>query len=275
MDVGQRLEESSWRQGTFLPFPGLRYLDLSVDPPAFVDGQSPFPSVGILASHDCDIVKLEIEEPTVEVLRLDVVPTSEIGRYKHGHERKFVVEEGLRLVSDIRNRATLPKRKLLGLEPLGQLDPSLRHRFRQWLAGRYARSAAEPDLFAAAIRPTKTYLKKVRKSAAEDLRRGASLVRSIRLGRTGTADPMSISVFLVLDQSQAELNQEDYLAAVAFGEGLRQSIRETAEATVHLVGLDEITMSEWIDTLSIDAGTLTYKGEEIEGAEPFDWYVGG
>jgi len=260
-DVGAQLERAGWRQGSFVPFPTATGTGGA--------GRDPlFPTLGVIATHSCDLVKEERLEPDVEVLRLDLADPSEVRDWRRGHPRKFVVDQTQRIVADVTQKATIAKQRLVTVSHFGGLSLENLQRFQQWLAGRYARPSLEKELAKAVAAPALRYFRKAAKSDNLSLRLAERKVESVRFAVVGEGDPLEIDLFVLVQADAA--TDEEHVAVQALIGGLAKALAPGVRINeAYVRPRSSMTIDVWLDSIPLDADALTYAPEgEITGPEP-------
>ena len=253
MDVGGRLLDLGCRQGALIDAPAhLSWLRKGEQ--SWERGDESFPDAKfVVASQDCDIKAPERTEPFVEALVVTrVTDRTKLHQAKKGNSaRRFLLtmDGQAGLVADGWRRALIEKRSLLGVtfSPAPPpVDARSRTRFRDWLAGRYSRSALPQSLVNAVQKPIVRALEK----ADEATRRRFQEIDELLFRASGPASTLVVEFVMLTDG--AELDPEDaaevtgWLDEVIAASGLVAEIRVAfrTPATLSLQDYTELTRLE-------------------------------
>ena len=159
-DVG--LLDRSWRQGSVLQDSDTLSLGLinSLEEKHFA----------IVATHDCDCVAKEEDEPKLElIIGRQIAKEAYDGSLTHAKStRKLhleIAQQGIYIELSSATRTSVEKESLRGLSPSETwfLDVDQRRIFRRWLAARYDR-VSFPDELAKRLKPVANHFKRVTKN---------------------------------------------------------------------------------------------------------------
>ncbi len=272
--VGSRLIAAGWRQGSLFEAPSVRFqfnelespdAELLTRPNAVKERFSKL----VLITQTCDI--RSENEARVEALICKVSANERLILHADGNAiRWFLIDRGTGLVAYAAYRMLIDKRALLYLNPEPWPGNEARFdRFKRWLARRYDRPALPDPLVECFQRPLEITLGRFAEENPELARSLSEAVHEFRVSMPSGEDPPFDLRLLILIRREMSRDQADALEAAI--EGVRRCLDP---ATVNLVGVipatdEEVSIADYYATRPLFLECLTYRGEEVEGAEPF------
>lgn len=269
LPLGERLYAQGWRQGSLFTERSIRFLSNELGTDGNMIGR-PRPTKAkekfILISQECDIVSED--EPYVEALVCRVAKNvSHIGM---NSSRWFVVDPEENLVATAYYRVQIDKTVLGGFSP--ERWPSTDERHQQlvrWLGRRYMRPAISPGLVNAFQNPVVRTLRAVKNAMPQTYDAFNRAVHELRITiPDGDNSPYQLGIMLLLAD---ELSEEEANSVDIVMNAIRADLDSdlVTIASQRRVTRDEISVREYNQTIWLPLDSITYLGDEQEGAESF------
>jgi len=277
--LSRSLLDIGWQQGTLFSAPSAYFTwnDVSSSSPgdALIQQRRKTKSGEkfVLNTQDCDINASEEQEPYVEALLCKTYRNREfLSKIDRNSARWFVIDFDTGLVAESKYRVQFAKQVLRMLTP--ELWPgSSKHleHFIRWLARRYDRPAIPDSIVEGFQRPVEDVLARLDKERRDF---GAIFTRAVHEVRISlpTTDNLPLGLRLVLLVRSGRLSEEDKGAINIFKEAVQDSLNPKIihlDPEVRVLTEEEISLAEYRRTRPLFLEYHTYKGEEIEGAEPY------
>jgi hypothetical protein len=271
------LVERGWQQGALFRAPGISVCQMHINDnntisPCFVVRHSEIQPDDylVVATHTCDLLAPLVDEPVIEALLCRVVSDQGWRATISKSLRYFEVDHEKGLVAYASLRAQLSKKILLQLTPEPWPDTPFRlRRFSTWLGHRFSRPAIPDEVVAGFQRPAGIVLEYFRKKQVDDFLAFMEAVGQIRIGiDERPAPPFDVRVVLLSFLRTLSKSQADAI------ERVMKEIEGKADSTlvrVHphrLLTPDKMSLAEYLDTKPVYFDYLTYRGDEVVGAEP-------
>ncbi len=277
------LEESlfdrGWRQGTLFSAISACFIwnalsDSSADEP--ITQQYRKTRSGekfIVITQDCDISALEQQEPYVEALLCKIYKNREfLSKIGRNSARWFVINFDTGLVAESKYRVQFAKPVLSTLTPEPWPDsPKRLGQFTRWLARRYDRPAIPDAIVKAFQKPVEDVLIRLDMDLPDVGETFTRAVHEVRINTLASTEP-PFSLQLVLLVRSDRLNEKEIGAISLFNETVKNSVDQKIihlNPVVRVLTEEEISMAEYYATRPLFLEYFTYKGDEIEGVEPY------
>ncbi len=271
------IEAAGWTQGTLFRASGIDVRNagsimstVGETESAGQPRQLPNVEYFIVASQTCDIVARLADEPFIEALACVTEPDASRRANFSKSARRFEVDVGTGLMALAAHRVVIDKRALLELSP--QPWPSTLQRliqFRTWLGRRFTRPAIDDAIVRGFVTPFEDVLRRVRKQRPEAFLAFSNAVGEVRIRLPSTDDPpYDLHMLLLLSDDVDHEGDEAIDMVVA---QLRSGLTGT-----NVTLLDPVLRQTWartsvqvyFETVPIFLEHLTYRGDEVTGAEP-------
>ncbi len=227
----------------------------------------------IVITQDCDISALEQQEPYVEALLCKIYKNREfLSKIGRNSARWFVINFDTGTVAESKYRLQFAKQVLSALTPEPWPgSPKRLEQFIRWLARRYDRPAIPDAIVKAFQEPVEDVLIRLDKEQPDV---GAAFTRAVHEVRINTAASIEppFGLQLVLLTKSDELDEQEIGAISIFKEAVKNSVDQNIiylNPVVRVLSEEEISMAEYYATRPLFLEYHTYKGDEIEGAEPY------
>jgi hypothetical protein len=272
VDIGK------WRQGVLFSAPQVSVVwnALSDENPPNIITKSRKPRSGekfVIISQTCDIKAKKEDEPYVEALLCTKEKkTSYLARIDRNSARKFVIGPDVNLIAEAKYRVLLDKDVLSVLTPEAWYGTTERFgRFVRWLARRFDRPAL-PDVMVETFQvPIENILKQIDDNYPSIGIAFSQAVYEMRVNVPEHEDPpYHLNLLMMGKQDSLSIEEADAIDYVfnTILHGLDSTIIHLDPDKRFLTD-EEISLAEHRATRPMFLEYHTYKGEEIEGAEPF------
>jgi len=269
------VEERRWVQGSLFTAPSVGFTlyqeDLGSSARSMLVPRHLPPEPGdrfVVVSQTCDIKDRIDREPCIEALRCTIEP-DQVWRSNIAHSaRWFEVDRTTGLVTHAMYRVQIDKRALANLEAEPWPDtPERLRRFVQWLGRRFDRPAIPDEIVEHFQWKVEATLKKVKKQPLGQA--FTHVVREVRIILPEDEEP-PFDIVMVLLLNRLELSEAEAAAL----DDVRELIREKLETNWVRLGDDrqvtaeEMSLAEYEKSRPLFLESLTYRGDEVVGAEP-------
>lgn len=276
-DLGSMLLEAGWKQGVLFTSGTARFVYNRV--PTQQDEQfavSPERALKpneklVLITQTCDL-KANNDEPYAEALICKIEKSQKmLNSAERNSARRFLIDPETRLVAQAKYRVVLAKELLM--QHTSEPWPSGLDRFERfvrWLARRYDRPAVPDQIVEALQQPLEATLARIDQ---EHPQRGAAFSRAIqeiRVNLPATEEPpFDLQLVFILRGYGIDQDESDAISATIdeIRGSLDQDIVQLHD-DIRLVTEEEISVAEYRATRPLFLEYLTYKGDEVEGAQP-------
>ena len=267
-----------WRQGSLFYLPSAVCAWNKVAPPEVKDVTVPHHSrlrggeMLVVVSQDCDIKFPKETEPHVEAL---VCTPCKDQRILDGADsnsiRFFLVYPDRRLVADTRLRVLVRKEALLEITPEPWPRDALKLRkFVVWLGRRYTRPAVPDEIESAFRRPVDCALRRLLEESPHLARAFSCAVEEVRWRLVQDEAPPFVIQLVLLFRSDALTSEEADAVDIAIETmqvGLDPQLARL-NLPVRKATEEDMSVREFFDTAPLFLEYLTYRGDEVLGAEP-------
>jgi hypothetical protein len=278
LGLPQRLAAQSWDQGCRLPFTRRLFLAAGEEGPQIMFTRQHQQVGSIIVTQACDLLADPADEPYVEAMPI-VVLGEEQAMPQPNSARAFALDQEKRWIVDAAHRLQLEKSLIPDEQAEQLLDTPIRRRlFAAWLARRAVRAAFPNDFEATVGQVIKTEMRQ--KRFAED-----PISPHLHLLRVGLppSDQTKVILTLPFDEERASQQEADAYAG-DLREAVRQklpgriervraahggdAVREFEIVALDAVPLDRMTMRLALEMPPLNLEYLTYRRDDIVGAEP-------
>jgi hypothetical protein len=277
--LGESLLDRGWRQGglfnaTSACFTWNALSDSGADEP--ITQQHRKTNSGekfVIITQDCDISALEQQEPYVEALLCKTYKNREfLSKIGRNSTRWFVINFNTGIVAESKYRLQFAKHVLSTLIPEPWPDsPQRLEQFIHWLARRYDRQAIPDAIVKAFQKPVEDVLIRLDKELSDVGVTFTRAVHEVRINTLASTEP-PFGLQLVLLVRSDGLNEQEIGAISLFNEAVKNSVDQKIiylNPVVRVLTEEEISMAEYYATRPLFLEYHTYKGEEIDGMEPY------
>jgi hypothetical protein len=278
--IGDLLVERGWEQGSVFRVPeGLEICFVSNEPGQVEAGAAIQQKARrvkarerlVVVTQTCDIKAGEQAEPTVEALICTVEKPAFVQRVGPNSARWFVIDAPAGLVAQAKYRVQIAKPVLAQLEPErwpGTVER--REQFVRWLARRYGRPAVDDRIVEAFQRPVTALFDQLVDEQPELVAAFNGAVREVRITQPATEEPPFTLVVVLVTRGGA-LTEEEQRAIGEVAGALDSEIdpRVVQVEAVEVRSEDTYAVRDYFATVPLYLEYFTYRGEEVEGAEPF------
>ncbi len=278
LPLGDWLFEAGWRQGTMFSATSVCFVlnklsDLDANEPVAIQRRkTKSDEKFVLITQDCDIKASEDREPYVEVLLCKCQKQKFLARVGPNSARHFVIDFDRGLVAEAMYRVSIAKQVLKTLMP--EPWPSSAKRlemFVRWLARRYDRPALPDAMVEVFQKPIEHTFMHFAEEYPDTMLAFSKTVHEIRINLPTTEDPpFDLQLTLLISSDGLSGEQADAVDIIA--KAIRASL-DPKEVHLHpevrILTEERISMAEYYVTRPLFLENHTYKGEEIEGLEPF------
>ncbi len=272
VDIGK------WRQGVLFSAPEITIVwnAFSGENPPRITTQSRKPRSGekfVVISQTCDIKAKKDDEPYIEAL----LCTKErnrgyLARIDRNSARKFVISSDIDLVAEAKYRVLLEKDVLDALTPEAWPGTTERFgRFVRWLARRFDRPALPDKMVETFQIPIENILKRIDGDYPSIGIAFSHAIYEMRVNVPEHEDPpYNLNLLMMCKQDSLSIEEADAIEYV-----FNTILYSLDSAIIHLdpekrfLTDEEISLAEHRATRPLFLEYHTYKGEEIEGTEPF------
>ncbi|MBI3970904.1 MAG: hypothetical protein HY332_06405 [Chloroflexi bacterium] len=225
----------------------------------------------VVVTQTCDIKAGEQAEPTVEVLICTVEKSSFVQKVGPNSARWFVIDAQAGLVAQAKYRVQIAKQVLAQLEP--ELWPGTSERWEQfvrWLARRYGRPAVDDRIVEAFQRPVTALFDQLEAEQPELVAAFNQAVREVRITQPTTDEPPFKLVVVLLTRG-GDLTEEEQRAIGEVAGALDSGVdpRIVQVEAVEVRSEDTYAVRDYFATVPLYLEYFTYRGDDVEGAEPF------
>ncbi len=280
------IDVNKWRQGVLFSTPDIlvvwntiAYSDTG-EPKILQKVRKPRPKEKfVLISQTCDVKAAKEDEPCIEALLCTCTDVSKeknlnfLSRLDRNSARRFVVDFRAGLVAEAKYRVQIDKDILhiLTSEPW----PSTAERFGRfvrWLARRYDRPAIPDELVIAFQTPVETLLNQIDNDNPQI---GSAFSRAVHEMRINFPEsdqpPFNLQVLLMIKREEITAEEADAINFVfkTMQDYFNPSVINL-DPNLLLRTDEEISLAEHRATRPLFLEYLTYQGEEVEGARPFE-----
>lgn len=279
--LGDDLLDKGWQQGTLFNAPSISFCWNAISPSDSNTSELTQPMTRkvkqgeklIIITQDCDIKVGEDKEPYIEALLCKPYKKKFLEKVSKTSARWFVVDFDKGLVAEAKYRVQIAKQVLSRLTPETWPNNSYRlDNFIRWLARRYDRPAMPDVMVEVFQKPIENKLALISEECSDTFANFNKVVHEIRVNiPQNEIPPFDLHLVLIVNPeglSREEADAIDYVIG---------SIKECLDLRlVHLdedirvLTEDEITLREHRATRPMYLDYYTYKGEEPDGAKPFD-----
>ncbi len=276
---GESLLDRGWRQGALFSAPSACFTwnalpDSGADEP--ITQQRRKTKSGekfVIITQDCDISALEEQEPYVEALLCKIYKNHEfLSKIGRNSARWFVINFDIGIVAESKYRVQFAKDVLSTLTPeLWPDSPKRLEQFIRWVARRYDRPAIPDAIVKAFQKPVEDVLIRLDKERPDVGIAFTRAVHEVRINPLASTEP-PFGLQLVLLVRSDGLNEQEIGAISLFKEAVKSSVDQNIiylNPVVRILSEEEISMAEYYATRPLFLEYHTYKGEEIEGMEPY------
>lgn len=276
--LGDWLLEAGWRQGTLFSASSISFTVNALSDPGSIEPitqqrrKTRPDEKFILIAQDCDVKASEDREPYVEALLCKHQKRKFLNKIGPNSARWFVIDSNTGLVAEAMYHVPIDKQVLKTLTPESWPgSPTRFEQFVRWLARRYDRPAISDAIVEAFQKPVERALTLFAEEHPDIFEIFSDRVHEVRVNLPKSEEP-PFNLQLTLLVTNGSLSQDEIkainLAIEAVKDGLDSNII-TLKPDVHIVTEKGISMAEYYATRPLFLEYHTYKGEEIEGAEPY------
>ena len=228
----------------------------------------------VLITQDCDFVSSDDLELYAEALLCKVEKPKFVGRIGGNSTRWFVIDYHKGLVAYAMYKTQFDKKVLQTLIPEPWPNGANRlDEFVRWLARRYDRPAIPDALVAAFQRPLEAKIADLKKDFPDIFATFNRVVSDVRVNLPAREfPPFDLQLILLIKSdglSIEELNAIDVFKATLHA-SLDTDLVHLSPDDPRILTEEEISLKEFNASRPIYLGDYTYRGEEIEGARPFE-----
>ena len=271
--------DAGWRQGTLFSAPSVCFTlnklsDLDANEPITQHRRkTKSDEKFVLITQDCDIQALEDREPYVEALLCKHQKQKFLSKIGPNSARRFIIDFDTGLVAEAIYHVPIAKQVLKTLTPEPWPgSPKRLEQFVRWLARRYDRPALPDTIVEAFQKPVEGVLARLDEERPDIRATFSMAVHEVRIKLPASENP-PFGIRLVLLIRNDGLSEEEARAIDIFKETVQNTLNPKIvhlDPEVRLLTEEEISMAEYYATRPLFLEYHTYKGEEIEGAEPYD-----
>jgi hypothetical protein len=275
--LGNKLFDLGWRQGTLFSaasacFTWNRFADSDTN--ELIRGERGIKSKEkfVLITQDCDFVASEDDEPYAEAILCKPDSIKFVNGIRGNSTRWFVIDRETRLVAHAKYRVQFTKQALSKLIPEQWPNgPNRLDEFARWLARRYDRPAIPDPIYEAFQKPLDARLALLKQECPDIFAAFNRVVGDVRVNIPDSEEPPFDLQLILLIKSEG-LTDEEANAIDSFGQVVQASLNPDL---VHLqpqrtLTEEEVSLKEFYASRPIYLADYTYKGEEIEGALPYE-----
>lgn len=227
----------------------------------------------VVITQDCDINTVEEHEPYVEALLCKPYKNREfLSKVARNSARRFVIDPDIGMVAESKYRVQFTKQTLKTLTPEPwPSSPRRLEQFIRWLARRYDRPAIPDPIVEAFQKPVEEVLARLDEEHPDVGATYSQAVHEVRINLPITENP-PFDLRLVLLVKSDGLSVEETDAIDIFKAAVQNNLNPKIihlDPKVRILTEEEISMSEYYATRPLFLEYYTYKGEEIEGMEPY------
>jgi hypothetical protein len=269
------LYEKGWRQGSLFQSDHICFLyNRPASPVEPVSAGKKTISAShrlVVVTQDCDIAHPS-EEPYIEAMLCSKQDQKFVDRLSLNSARRFVIDRERRLVAEAKYRVVIGKDLLLSCDPEEWPGGQEQHdRFRAWLGRRYTRPALDDIIVKKLQDPLRIFLDSLEIGNPEVVADFTRAVRDVRLKLPAESHaPFVTQLLLILKSSglsEDEANAIDFVMnSLTQGVDAESIILESERK----VTADALSLADFEKTAPIYLDYMTYRGNEILGAEPPD-----
>ncbi len=277
--LGESLLDRGWRQGALFSAPSACFTwnalsDPGADEPIIQQHRKTRSGEKfIVITQDCDISALEQQEPYVEALLCKIYKNREfLSKIGRNSARWFVINFDTGTVAESKYRLQFAKQVLSALTP--EPSPGSPKRFEQfirWLARRYDRPAIPDAIVDAFQRPVEQVFNLLVEEQPDIVLAFNKVVHEVRISLpTNENSPFNLQLMLLIDSDGPSREQTDAIDIITRAVRANLNPKDVhLHPEVRIVTEERISMAEYYATRPLFLEYFTYKGDEIEGAEPY------
>lgn len=278
LTLGQLLLNTGWTQGVTFDAPDifLTFNSPTKDGKGIEQKKKIVKNKLVLITQDCDLVIREDIEPYVEALVCNfmAIPDSQF----LNSARYFVIDLENSLVAQAQNKVLIKKQLLENLVPdAWNWHPLQFNQFIRWLCRRYGRPAIPDEIvkvFQDPVIQNISTLFSENKNAASQFSKIVREVR-IKLPSKDALPPFNLELLIIGKEEELQngLSSEADKALKTVINTIESATNPdmvTLQPNIRLRLEEDISVAEYFKTTPINLGFFTYKGEELDGAEPFE-----
>lgn len=278
LSLGESLLKAGWYQGSLFSAPSLRYAwngppeAHGTDPSAIRSRKAKASERLVLVSQECDIAADVQAEPFVEALICTVEKRKEfLAGIDRNSARWFAISLEKGLVAQARYRVQIAKELLKEYTPEPwPSDPDRLSRFIRWLARRYDRPAFPDSMVDAFERPLAAALDELFSNQPAVASAFNRAIREIRVNMPlAEAPPFDLQLVLLARTERLTEAEADAIEVVT--REIQSSLDPAPvrlNPEIRVLTEEEMTMAEYFATRPLFLEYHTYRGNEVEGAEP-------
>lgn len=227
----------------------------------------------VIITQDCDVSALEQQEPYVEALLCKTYKNREfLSKIGRNSARWFVINFDTGLVAESKYHVQFAKQVLSILTPeLWPDSPKRLEQFIRWLARRYDRPAIPDAIVDAFQRPVEQVFNLLAEEQPDVVLAFNKVVYEVRISLpTNESPPFNLQLMLLIDSDGSSREQTDAIDIVTRAVRANLNPKDVhLHPEVRIVTEERISMAEYYATRPLFLEYFTYKGDEIEGAEPY------
>jgi hypothetical protein len=276
---GESLLDRGWQQGALFSAPSACFTwnDLAysgADAPMTQQHRKTRPGEKfIVITQDCDISALEQQEPYVEALLCKIYKNREfLSKIGRNSARWFVINFDIGIVAESKYRVQFAKQVLSTLTPEPwPSSPKKLEQFIRWLARRYDRPAIPDAMVEVFQKPIERMFDLFAEEYPDAMVAFSKAVHEIRVTLpTNEYPPFDLQLMLLISSDGPNTEQADAIDIVTKAVRANLDSKEVhLHPEVRVLTEERISMAEYYATRPLFLEYQTYKGEEIEGMEPY------
>ncbi len=277
--LGDELFDIGWKQGTLFSAPSACFssnqlLESEQGAQIIRTDRLTGPKENfVLITQDCDFVASDDLELYAEALLCKIEKPKFVSKIAGNSTRWFVIDYHTGLVAYAMYKTQFDKKVLQTLTPEPWPNgPNRLDEFVRWLARRYDRPAIADALVDAFQKPLDARISLLQKENPGVFAAFNRVVGDIRVNLPASEDPPFDLQMILLIRTE-ELSEEEANAIDFFGKAVRASLDTNLvhlDPEVRTLTEEMITMKEYYRSRPIYVADYTYRGEEIEGARPYE-----
>ncbi len=277
--LGESLLERGWRQGALFSatsacFTWNALLDSGADELITQQRRKTKPGEKfVIITQDCDIGALEQQEPYVEALLCKIYKNREfLSKIGRNSARWFAVNFDTGIVAEARYRVQFAKQVLRSLNPEPwPASPKRLEQFIRWLARRYDRPALPDTIVDSFQRPVEQVFNLLVEEQPDIVQAFNEVIHEVRISLpTNENPPFNLQLVLLIDSDGPGREQADAIDVITRAVRANLNPKDVhLHPEVRIVTEERISMAEYYATRPLFLEYFTYKGDEIEGVEPY------
>jgi hypothetical protein len=227
----------------------------------------------VMITQDCDISALEQQEPYVEALLCKIYKNLEfLSKIGRNSARWFVIDLDTGIVAEARYRVQFARQVIRSLNPEPwPASPKRLEQFIRWLARRYDRPAIPDAIVDAFQRPVEQVFNLLAEEQPDIVLAFNEVVHEVRISLpTNENSPFNLQLMLLIDSDGPSREQTDAIDIVTKAVRANLNPKEVyLHPEIRITTEERISMAEYYATRPLFLEYFTYKGDEIDGAEPY------